>query len=249
MPNIESSVQIRASNVTPNCMLCPTRTSCLINGVCDADIKQWNSLVHHYVTLPTAGKALIHSGEDASSIYIVRAGCLKSCTSDEQGDERVRGFHLPGDVIGLDSLGSNVNPCDVVAVVPSQVCRLSKNEVLRLFSTNPALMQRLLDRTSRELGQALTLAGNFSAEERVAVFLLSIQRRLGSPSGTVRLPMPRRDIANYLRLATETVCRVITRFEAKGWMVSEDKKLTLKRIDELRRVSAAMPLMAALSAA
>ena len=38
---------------------------------------------------------------------------------------------------------------------------------------------------------------------------------------TLRLPMSRRDIANFLRLATETVCRVLTRFEQKGWIRSD----------------------------
>jgi CRP/FNR family transcriptional regulator len=44
-------------------------------------------------------------------------------------------------------------------------------------------------------------------------------------------------MGSYLRLATETVCRVLTRFEQKGWLVSRDKRLDLTDVDALREIA------------
>lgn len=205
------------------CSICPSASACLIRGGAREDLERWSAGVDSQVSLATAGKALFEAGAHATAIYTVRAGCLKSFTVDEDGNERVRGFYLPGDFIGLDAMGVDNYPSTVVAVVPSQVCRMPISQVRRLITESPALMQRLLDRTSRELAQALTLAGDYTAEQRLAAFLLSMQRRLGAQSASVKLPMTRRDIANYLRLATETVCRVLTRFERQGQIRSDAK--------------------------
>ena len=219
------------------CFICPSASACLIHGVAHDELQRWSAGVDSQVSLATAGKALFEAGQHATAIYTVRAGCLKSFTVDEDGNERVRGFHLPGDFIGLDALGSDAYPSTVVAVVPSQVCRMPIAQVHRLMARNPALMLRLLDRTSRELAQALTLAGDYTAEQRLAAFLLSMQERLGAPSAAVKLPMTRRDIANYLRLATETVCRVLTRFEKQGRIRSDSKTVQVVNDRALRALA------------
>jgi CRP/FNR family transcriptional regulator len=84
---------------------------------------------------------------------------------------------------------------------------------------------------SRDLAVALALSGDYTAEQRVAAFLVAMGERLGV-GGSVRLPMARRDIASYLRLATETVCRVLGRLEDSGRIVNENK--TVRMVDAAR---------------
>ena len=218
--NLPASLQKR-------CELCPVSRACLASSVGREDAACWDSIERTLVPLATAGKALFESGDAASSIYLVRAGCLKSFTVDNEGKEHVRAFHLPGDLIGLDSIGQSRYPASVAAVTPAQVCRMSMADVRRLIGQSPALLSRLLERTSRDLASALALAGDYTAEQRMAAFLLEMQQRLGATARTLRLPMTRRDIANYLRLATETVCRVLTRFESAGHIRSDNKSVHL----------------------
>ena len=63
------------------------------------------------------------------------------------------------------------------------------------------------------------LAGNFTADERMAAFLVSLSRRQAvggfSPS-RLHLTMTRTDIANYLRLASESVSRGFSRLQDAG---------------------------------
>jgi CRP/FNR family transcriptional regulator, anaerobic regulatory protein len=218
------------SDLPQACELCPASRTCLAAGIPAA------ALGRACIPLPTPGKALLEAGDPASAIYIVRAGCLKSFTVDEDGNERVRGFHLPGDVIGLDALGARLAPASVVAVSAAQVCRIPAADVRRMVTQSPALAQRLLERTSRDLAQALALAGDYTAEQRVAAFLLWMDERLGA-AGDVTLPMTRRDIANYLRLATETVCRVLTRLQKAGRIRSRSRTVRVLNDQALRAMA------------
>ena len=103
-----------------------------------AVVAQWNALVQSHVSLAEAGRTLFAAHDPANAIYVVRAGCVKSVTIDDEGNERVRGFHLPGDLVGLDALGTERYPASAVAVVPSQVCRVPKSLVMqKLIDSRP----------------------------------------------------------------------------------------------------------------
>jgi CRP/FNR family transcriptional regulator len=72
---------------------------------------------------------------------------------------------------------------------------------------------------SKDIGAASMLSGDFTADERVAAFLVAIADRYaarGFSATAFRLSMPRADIANYLRLAAETISRVLRRFQDQG---------------------------------
>ncbi|HSW14084.1 MAG TPA: helix-turn-helix domain-containing protein [Solimonas sp.] len=218
----------------PNCAQCPSRQHCLVRDADPMDTARWNGMVESLLNLP-AGKALFDAGATAASTFSVRAGCIKTFTLDSEGNERVRGFHLAGDIIGLDTLTSERYPMYAVAIVPTQVCVMPREEMRQLTQHAPALMNRLIDRLSHSLRQALSLAGDYTADQRVAAFLLQMHDRLAPlPGRNMRLPMGRRDIANYLRLATETVCRVLTRFEQRGYLQVKDREIGLLDTAALR---------------
>jgi len=235
-----------STTARPNCALCPASQQCMIGGLCDAAVAQWNALVQSHVSLAEAGRTLFAAHDAANAIYVVRAGCVKSVTIDDEGNERVRGFHLPGDLVGLDALGAERYPASAVAVVPSQVCRVPKALVMQKLTESPALAQRLLQRMSCDLAQAQALAGDYNADQRVAAFLLDMNARLHPLPGTpARLPMSRGDIANHLRLATETVCRVLTRFSTKGLIQSDDRKIRLLKTAPLAMLAEPVGLLSA----
>jgi CRP/FNR family transcriptional regulator len=94
----------------------------------------------------------------------------------------------------------------------------------------PGLQQQLFRLLSKELGMTSLLAGDHAAEERVAAFVTDLGERLAAQgfSGTrLRLSMSRVDIANYLRLAAETVSRIFTRLRDQGLIALEGRDLEI----------------------
>jgi len=209
-----------------DCLLCPINNCLGRKGNADA-ANTWASILGPRASLMPGESLLFSLGDAQRGLYSVRAGCIKTYTIDADGNERIRGFHLPGDLIGLDALGSGRMQSSAAAVEPSQVCVAPIGQVQELIGKQPEIARRLMEQTCRELTLALAMSGDYSAEQRVAAFLIYLNERLHSPSGLLRLPMSQRDIGNYLRLAPETVCRIIKGFAKKGWLRAEEKGLRL----------------------
>ena len=88
------------------------------------------------------------------------------------------------------------------------------------------------------------LAGDWSADERMAAFLVRLSRRLaarGFSAERFQLTMSRTDIANYLRLAPETVSRVLKRFQQDG-LVAVDRR-DLQLLDPVALDALAAPVL------
>jgi CRP/FNR family transcriptional regulator len=189
-------------------------------------------LAPRLAVMPGSG-ALYRSGDRMRALYTVRGGCIKTFTVDAEGNERIRGFYLPGDVVGLDALGEGVCPATAAAVVPSQVCVAPVIDLRQLMLRVPQVAQRMVEQTSRELALALAASGDYSAEQRVAAFLMHLRERMGRPE-VLHLPMAQRDIGNYLRLATETVCRTLKNLERRGWVKLGDRSVRIIGEGQLR---------------
>jgi CRP/FNR family transcriptional regulator len=121
------------------------------------------------------------------------------------------------------------------------LCRISFTEMATLATRMPRLQKQLFRLLSEDIGKASMLAGDFSAVERMAAFLVMLSRRYdacGWSPTRFRLPMSRTDIGNYLRLAAETVSRVLKRFQDQGTIRvrrREMELLDLPRLDALAR--------------
>ena len=92
---------------------------------------------------------------------------------------------------------------------PTTLSLLHRNHPRYRDETQRALMEDL-----RRTHAHLAMVGRRSAEERVASFLMEMAAR--GASRDVNLPMNRQDMADYLGLAMETVCRVLGQFQERG---------------------------------
>ncbi len=211
------------------CSTCAFSKACLAEGMDKAVLRDLHILVEHVGPLEP-GMLLFREGDPLESIAAVREGTVKTSIVGRDGREQVLGFHFPGEVIGLNAIENDRFPCDAIALDRVSLCRFSFSRMAVLATRLPGLQKQLFRLMSRDIGMASLLAGDHSADERLAAFLILLSRRLAAVglSGTqLQLSMSRTDIANYLRLAPETVSRVLRRLQDEGLIRVERRELEM----------------------
>lgn len=222
--------QFNVGHLKKACSECSLQDLCLPVGIGERDMRSLEDLVETVGPLHRDDH-LFRQNDAFTAIYAVRAGCIKSYMDTETGEEQVLGFHLPGELVGLDAIYPGRHQCSAVALDTAMVCRLPFARLANLAGAVASLQRQLLRIMSRDLGTSHTLSGDYSVEERLAAFLLGFADRLGSrgfSSLHFILPMSRQDIASYLRLATETVSRIFTRFEGRGLIRVDRREVWLE---------------------
>ena len=224
---------------TDFCRSCALSSVCAMVGYGKPELSPLHGLMEHLGPY-RAGEAVFRQGDPFEAVYAVRAGTVKTRQLDNHGREHVLGFFLPGEVVGLDAIYPDRFPCDAVALDDAQFCRFSFPAMSALATRQPAVQLHLFRLISRQLGTAARLvAGDHSADERMAAFLVDLGERYavrGLPGTHYQLSMSRSEIANYLSLAAETVSRTLSRFRAKGLIRIEGRVLHLREPQELREL-------------
>ena len=224
------------------CSTCAFGSVCLPAGVDKRALQDLHMLVEH-VGPYHAGDIIFHQGTKFSAIFAVRGGVVKTRMVDDTGREQILGFHLPGEVIGLNAIHGAKYPCDAVALDSTYVCRFSFPALATLATKIPDVQRRLFELLSADISRVTQLVGDHSADERLSAFLLELSDRFatrGFSASRFHLTMPRTDIANYLRLAAETVSRVLRRFQETGLIHVEGREVELLDVGRLRELARAV---------
>ena len=212
------------------CSTCAFAPVCVAEGLAKQDLWDLHCLVEHVGPFH-AGEHLFRDGDPFTAIAAVRAGTVKTYVVDVDGREQVLGFFLPGELIGLNAIHAARYPCNAVALDTVTLCRFSFPAIATLATRLPGLQAQLFRLLSQDINKAELLAGDFSADERMAAFLVALSRRYaarGFSPTRFTLSMARTDIANYLRLAAETVSRVLKRFQSEGLVAIDRREVELR---------------------
>src|SRR5882724_1244095 len=168
--------------------------------------------------------------EPAEYVYQVKTGAVRSYKLLSDGRRQIGAFHLAGDIFGLENGGTHRFTAE--AIVNTTV-RLIKRRSLEMVAESDAMVsQNLLSMTTSNLQHAedhMLLLGRKTSLERVAAFLIEMDRRL-TAAGVMPLPMSRRDIADYLGLTLETVSRALSRLhdlDIIGFIGSNQRQIVL----------------------
>jgi len=178
-------------------------------------------------------------GEPAEFVYQVLRGAARSYKLLSDGRRQIGAFHLPGDIFGLEYGGAHRLTAE--AIIDTNV-RMVKRKALEAAARIDAdVACRLWTMAAGDLRHAedhMLLLGRKTALERVAAFLLEMDRRTSS-AGMLALPMRRRDIADYLGLTLETVSRTLSQLHDQGVLTfSGARQITLRSRSRLAALDA-----------
>jgi CRP/FNR family transcriptional regulator, anaerobic regulatory protein len=235
------NVAAKPSPAKNTCSTCNVRELCLPVGFKPKELEQLNQVVSFRMQLKR-GQHVYEAGEKFKYLYAVRSGCCKTSILDADGHEQITGFHLPGDLIGMDGINDDVYICEAIALENSQVCAIPLSGLEELSTELPGLSHqvfRILSKGIVQELQAKLLLAQMTAEQRLAAFLLNLSERYAARGFSPRrfhLRMKREEIGNFLGIQLETVSRLFSKLAAQGIITVKSKDIEILDITAIKRL-------------
>jgi CRP/FNR family transcriptional regulator len=241
MPDVNKPQLVTFDRLKVSCGQCNLNELCFPHGMNPEDMSKLDSVVEQRKPLHK-NDHLYREGDASHAMYAVRSGSIKTLVESPNGDEQIVGFHLPGELLGLDGFMDGSHTCTAIALETTSVCAMPLPKLEGLCTTLPGLqhqMQRIMGKEVTEEHLMLLMLGKMSAEEKIATFLLSISRRMEERHWKATefvLSMPRQDIANYLGLAVETVSRLFAQYQEAGIIKVDRRRISILQLQRLKEI-------------
>lgn len=226
------------TNFSLHCQNCSFSQLCLPFNLSNSELNRLDDIIKRKQPYQKNSK-LFELHEPLKSLYAVRSGSFKSYTLNPEGEEQIIAFHLPGEIIGFDSVAHESHQSVAQALETSMVCEIPFDIMDALSSELPALRRQVMRLMSEEIKQdqqMFMLLNQRTAEERLAYFLVSMSTRFknrGFSANEFRLTMTRGEIGNYLGLTVETISRLLSKFQKESLITVEGKLISLNDVDAL----------------
>lgn len=223
------------------CSSCSLRELCLPIGLEGPDMDRLDGMVTKRRPV-RRGEHAFRVGTPFQFLYAIRRGFFKTYELQEDGQEHITGFHMAGEIIGMDAISTDRNGCNAVALEDSELCDIPFQQLETLCRELPALQHQFHKLMSREIIRdhgVITLLGGMRAEGRIAAFLLNLSQRYaarGYSATEFNLRMTRAEIGHYLGMKLETVSRTLSRFQEQGVITVNNRSLRLNDLARLRQM-------------
>ncbi len=189
------------------------------------------------------GSIILMEDEIGSALFIIIDGKVKVSRLDETGREVILSILGPGEVFGEMSLLDGMKrSATVSAIVDTEVLIIYRDDFLNLLNRYPQIAISLLRELAQRLRKADMQIKSLSlkdAEGRIGCVLIMLADDLGRMyKGHVIVEgIPtQQDIANMAGTSRETVSRVLSRFERRGLIKVEGRKLIILEYEKMRQM-------------
>lgn len=221
-----------------SCINCVLPELCLRAGLSPEDVERLDQLVYTRRKV-NRGEDLYRAGDPFSAIYAIRSGFFKNELIVKDGRSQIMGFHMPGEVIGMDGISAGAYTCNAVALEDAEVCAIPLSRIEENCHEMREFAHRLHQIMSKEIvrdQRVMALLGCRDAEARLAAFLVNISDRLaarGHASSDFELPMTREEIGSFLGLTLETVSRMFSRLQGEKLIEVDLRRIRIRDVASL----------------
>lgn len=218
LSNIQNNIKLfQAKNfsIESKCQKCAVSSLCIPSGLSSQELQDLESIIASS-QLIDKNKVLFTMGEQFKSLYVVHSGMFKTTRVDENGNERIISFHLPGEIIGLDGIHLNQYQSTAKALTMSSYCKIPYGSLLDISEDYPIIQQNLLNVMSKEIYSCNKNHKDIGSKEKLALFIKTVSQRFktrGYSHHEFFLPISQKDIASYLGMAEETLSRVFKKLQ------------------------------------
>lgn len=191
------------------------------------------------VQLATPGTQLFTEGDVADAYFLVESGQVEVFRYSHHGDERV--FHVfePGQLVADMAMFMPHGRYPMCARAQTQVCvyRLLRSSLQHACRIYPDMAMNMLAGVSSALYVQVNKVDwiiSSSAAERLANYLLKLKERQGR---SVLLPINQRQLAAHLGIRAETLSRLFTDWQSRGYVTGRRCCWDLCDVSHLQRLA------------
>lgn len=231
----------------PVCEYCRALSLCEFSSGEEGQSRQDRKIIKRHRKVQR-GEFLYRAGDPFHSICAICSGAVKTYALNRDGSVQITGFHIPGELMGLNAVNTKQHTCDAVALENTYVCEILYSHLQELcdesFIARRLILRLLGDQIAHDQTVLMPLIGAKSATQQLAAYLLSLLQRFerrGLSTDEFRLSMSRSDIGNYLGLAKETVSRLFSRFVDEGLITLKARHIHINDRKRLALMATRMP--------
>jgi len=186
-------------------------------------------------------EVICKQGSFVSHLMVVKSGLVKVFLDDGQ-NSLVLKIIPEGNLVGLSSVSeeSNTYQYSAMAYVDSEIQQIDIRVFRQLLTKNAAFAREVIEIFSSNNAQVY---GRFfclthkQAYGRLADILLCLSDRIFKQS-EFHLPLSRQDLADLSGMSSETVIRMLKKFNEEGLIKMEGKSFRIVDYEKLQHISA-----------
>jgi CRP-like cAMP-binding protein len=166
------------------------------------------------------GDVIFNEGTIANTLYFINEGKIKLYKYTKDGKEQILHILSEGDFFGeLELIKPSKYRFNSKAIVGSKICTLTKDEMKDIMMANPEIGIKVLETVGERLSKVENLVQNLATNDvdsRMAYLITDLIEKYGENIGdniSIKLPLSREDMANYIGVTRETISRKLKKFE------------------------------------
>lgn len=220
-----------------SCVTCPRRA---ITEWRDLDAQHLELVDRHkHDRIMEPGQILFHQGDPCDGIYCIKDGLVGERRIDAEGRSFLIRLSRPGTTVGYQELLSKtVHRNSAEILQPSHICFIGKSVVRQLLETAPSVGERFLQRSlsdSQDMENALVEAKTIGVRARFLHVLMTFYEHTGSQhpehGHIIQIPVTRRDLAELVGTAPETISRTIRKIQDDGLVDFKGQQAIISDLD------------------
>jgi len=198
----------------------------------DADLK--NLLTDRKVFSYKKKQIIYSEGNEASKVYFVRKGKVKTYQTNTDGKEFITGIFCEGDFFGYIPILEETSHTDTAETLEEcELISIPKNDFLALLHQKQSVAQKFIRMLAGAVAEKekflLGMAYN-SLRKRVADALLLLSEKYKNAKG---MHISRDNLASVVGTATESLIRTLSEFKQDGLIEITEGKIIIKNAHKL----------------
>ena len=186
------------------------------------------------------GETIIKQDSFASHIYFIKSGLAKVYIEKNHHKNLILEIVGNGAILGVTSLNhKKIHNFSVVALEDIRVCEINIEIITSIMKNNLSFSSNIMEQLNITIDQLLQKVSSFAfknTQERIAELLVMfVDNIYKKQSFTINLS--RKELAEFVNIATENVVRVLKNFEAEQLIKLDGKQIEILNYERLKALS------------